>query len=174
MAKATKSRRKPKYEWARPGLFPVAPEVAKREFDRLEEIHGKVYDAEVIVEAARSRRNPLHPAFEWDDAKAADEHRKTTARTMQRSLMVQRPDNGGYQPPIPYRMHIQTTEVQGYARTEVVLSDADMREAALALARTRLDSFRACYRHLTELARIMKEIDKFFPTTTISLNLPLS
>lgn len=45
----------------------------------LEDRHGRV-TPENLVAAARNPRHPLHSDFEWDDKKAAHQHRVSTAR----------------------------------------------------------------------------------------------
>lgn len=41
-----------------------------------------------VVEDARGVKSPLHPLFEWDDEKAAHEHRLDQARALIREVMV--------------------------------------------------------------------------------------
>ena len=59
----------------------------------LEAIHnekGKLTPGEV-VKRARRKSSPLHGCFEWDNNKAAEEHRKQQARTLIRSVRIIRP-----------------------------------------------------------------------------------
>lgn len=47
-----------------------------------------VLEAEDVVESARSADSPLHRFFEWDDAKAAHQHRLSQARRLIRMVTV--------------------------------------------------------------------------------------
>lgn len=50
--------------------------------------------ADLVVEEARPKQSPLHPYFEWDDRRAAEQHRLEQARLMIRRVkfVVQSPD----------------------------------------------------------------------------------
>lgn len=50
--------------------------------------HGDVLKPEDIVLEATDPMHPLHDRFEWDDAKAAHEHRIEQARALIRSVRV--------------------------------------------------------------------------------------
>lgn len=65
--------------------------------------------AELVVDEARDPSSPLHARFEWDDQKAAHEHRLAQARQIIRIVadvvadskvraFVHVPSSGGYQP----------------------------------------------------------------------------
>jgi len=64
---------------------------AQEAADCLEELRkdneGKL-ETEAIIDAARPKKHALHRHFQWDDAVAAEEHRKTTARSLVRSIVV--------------------------------------------------------------------------------------
>jgi len=57
------------------------------ELSRLYEKHGKL-TAQIVVEAARSKKSPIHDEFEWDDSKAAIRYRLYQARTLIRKVHV--------------------------------------------------------------------------------------
>ena len=65
----------------------VPAEVAGSELDRINEKRNGLRPVEV-VEEARPKRAPLHPAFEWDDKSAAQEHRLWQARNLIRAVHV--------------------------------------------------------------------------------------
>jgi hypothetical protein len=58
--------------------------------DALEEIHGRcgALTAAVVVDESRPDDAPLHPEFEWDDFKAAEQWRRKQASTVIRSVVV--------------------------------------------------------------------------------------
>ena len=54
----------------------------------LEDENGRL-TPEAVLTAARDPNSPLHDRFEWDDGKAAAEHRLHQARTLIRSVKVE-------------------------------------------------------------------------------------
>jgi hypothetical protein len=71
----------------------IAADIAAEEFARISDGEGGLTPA-AIVEAARPKDAPLHPAFEWNNAKAAELYRRNQASTMVRALVVLRGDEG--------------------------------------------------------------------------------
>jgi hypothetical protein len=68
--------------------FPIDVQKAGEELDRLKGHNSGDLTPDVVVEAAKSPKNPLHGAFEWDDSKAAHQHRLATAGLLIRSIVV--------------------------------------------------------------------------------------
>lgn len=66
-----------------------------RKFSVPAQVFGEFYYSlknrtpESLVRAAKNARSPVHKLFEWDDAKAAQEHRLIQARVMVNSLQVE-------------------------------------------------------------------------------------
>lgn len=152
------------FKW-RNGYHPkVDAEVAGDELERLREKHGGYLEATDVVEAARSKRHKLHGAFEWDDALAATEHRKSQARTMMAALLEVRVEAD--QEEKPHRMYefirySEGDETAGaYRRTVEVLSDPEGREQLLTRARREAASWRRRYDDLEELAGIVAAMDE--------------
>lgn len=75
------------YKWGEGFRTSVKPDIAAQEIKRIEQERGPVTPA-VLIEGARSDKSPLHKMFEWDDKKAAHEHRLYTARKIIMSLRV--------------------------------------------------------------------------------------
>lgn len=55
----------------------------------LADAHDQRLTPDIVVESARNPESPLHARFEWDDTKAADEHRRAQARMLIRSIKVE-------------------------------------------------------------------------------------
>src|SRR4051812_6293981 len=51
--------------------------------------NGGLLQPEEVVESARDRGSPLHAVFEWNNAKAAHEHRLSTARSLIRMVRIE-------------------------------------------------------------------------------------
>ena len=101
-----------------------ASEVAE-ELDRISELGPLTPQA--VVESARDEQALLHPAFEWDDATAAHEHRLGQARTLLRGVCIVQGDSE----PIPMHFHIRTEEGPRYERFNKIANNPDLYALAL-------------------------------------------
>ena len=63
----------------------VEAEVVAEELERIYAAHGKI-TPRILVDEARS--GPLHPAFTWDQARAADLRRLDEARSLIKSVHI--------------------------------------------------------------------------------------
>lgn len=75
----------------------VNPELVAKELEKLCTEEEKL-DPVSVVEAARSKKSPLHGAFCWDDTEAANLHRIWQARQLIRSISVVREDTKEKEP----------------------------------------------------------------------------
>lgn len=76
------------YYWVVPLIEKrVAAEAAGAVFEEIEHKYGAL-TPELVLKHARSRKSPIHPAFEWDDGVAAELYRRTQASWMIRNLRV--------------------------------------------------------------------------------------
>lgn len=99
----------------------------------------------VVDEAARPD-NPLHTAFEWDDTRAAHEHRLATARTLIRCVEVVRPN----QPSVPAFFHVTVDKEPRYEALEVVCASPDLYEQAVQELRG----------HISRLSRSVRALEQ--------------
>ena len=131
----------------RPGYRANVPaQVAGEELDRIRSEHGGL-TAALVVDESRAEDAPLHPVFEWNDAEAAERHREHQARTMIRSLVVERPDSQ----PSPIYVHIKS--LGAYLPTDVVVTRLDLYEEAYRDAVARLASAALSLQTLEDRAR---------------------
>lgn len=80
-----------------------------------------------IVDEAKDDVSPLHPAFEWDDTVAADEHRLGQARSLVRAVyVIPEPE----QPPQPVYYRIVEDKEARYEKAEAVFKNVDLIECA--------------------------------------------
>lgn len=115
--------------------------------------------AGLVVDEARPDEHPLHPAFEWDDAVAAEEHRKDQARKLLHSLVVTVADSGRIES-APQRAFVHVSDGDSYYTTlAAVLDDREKYENVLASARREFEAFRAKYHTLVELRPIFDAAD---------------
>ena len=108
----------------------VKAEVAHEEFERIR--RGGPLTAKSVVDASRPSSAPLHPAFTWNNKEAGELYRLIEARTMIRSVMVVRADDG--EPERQY-VHVSESAEQGAGRYETVaavVASVDLYANALA------------------------------------------
>lgn len=146
---ARMSRRNRKYGF-RPGsrVSGIKPEVAARELERINHEQGAV-TPEAVVEEAAPADAPLHPAFEWDNGKAAQEYRLAQARTLIRAVVVEyeaKPSHAAY-------VHVVVDGEGQYKPAEVVVNDVDLYQSAVLQLREWLASARRSVSELETLAQ---------------------
>lgn len=146
------------YSWKYAQGIPA--DVAGKRFEELEQTHGAITPA-IIVEDARGEESPLHPAFEWDDAKAAEQYRLKQAGTMLRALVVTVEEA---EKPKPTRAYVNISEVsekQGrFIAVGRALSHEDTRQIVLMHALMELSQFRRKYADVEELADLFAAIER--------------
>jgi len=127
------------------------------EIQRIEAEHG-VASPDAIVEEAAPKGAVLHPEFEWADGAAAHSWRKQQARRLVTDLVIVDVDSGKEHGPAFVSVQI-SEDNRGYASTLTVLSSEELRTNLLREARTALAGWRARYRQLRELAKVVDVID---------------
>ena len=137
----------------------VSAQIVGTELERIQEEFGRV-DATTILAESERPDAPLHPAFEWDDSKAAHEFRLTQARHVANSIVVV-----GIFPDEPERavrafVNVRDdTNENAYVSVQVALSTPAMRKQMLARALAEAESWRQTYRDYHELAGVFEAID---------------
>lgn len=125
----------------------VKPHDAVHELERIRKEDGLT--GEAVVAAAAPPTNPLHPYFEWDDARAAHRFRIRQAQGLIRAVSVIKGDEP------PRRIYVNVTDAAGvrrYERMEKVAKRPEAKNNALVhlrrqvrSAQTSLDEFyRVC------------------------------
>ena len=157
-------------KWKDGSHHKVDAEVAYKEIEAVREKNGGSIPAEAVVEAAKRKRNPLHPEFEWNDSAAGHQFRLTQARKIIHSLVVVRDEIKSERPQRVYEVvklpQEQTDDGKParakhvYKSLEDVMADPDMRSEILGRALRDLIAIRNRYRDLQELAVVMRAIDE--------------
>lgn len=142
------------YAWTPRAHVGVPADVAGRELSRM--ARGGEITARAVLNAARPEDSPLHPAFEWDDAVAAELHREDQARLMLRSIRIVR---DAEQEPERVFWHVATEDVDSYVTTARVMSEPDLRDALMEECVKTLIAARRRYSELKELAPVWEAID---------------
>lgn len=142
------------YQWRDSFLsfYKIDPNVAGAALSDLESSEGQL-TAQGVVEAARPTTSPLHPAFEWDDAKAAESYRLVQARSMIKSIeIVVQSSQDTATPKTVYFNVPQSGETEGgYKSREVLASNVEEWELALNAAKVQLAGCLKSLRAIEEL-----------------------
>lgn len=125
------------------------------------EAKGKL-TPEAVVADARAKRSALHPFFEWDDAKAAEQHRLAQAGHLIRcvTVVVEQADS---QQQTTVRAFVPITGENNnrqYVDTVRALSDTELRKQVLQQAYAELGAVARKYRELKELSEVVHAIDR--------------
>jgi hypothetical protein len=108
-----------------------------------------------VVDSARSAKSPLHRYFEWDDKKAAEEHRKGQARYLIACVVTVETDGDEI---TPVRSFVSINN--SYEPVEVVMSDAVMRQQALLDVKDAINSLKSKLAAFEEFADVLSALDR--------------
>lgn len=135
-----------------------------RVIDGLSSANGAV-TAETVVSEARRPTSPIHRYFEWDDDKAAMQHRLVQARHLLRSVRIVVRKVGSDEPITIRRAFVRVENDDGTVFLPAVkaLSNAKYRAQILARALGELKDWQDRYRDLKELAGLFEAIDEALP-----------
>lgn len=130
-----------------------------RELRIISDQNGGLLNPVLVVERARHPESPLHSQFEWDDSKAAAEHRLEQARRLIRVCVTV--ISGSSEPErIWVSLESDRHSEGGYRPLVQILSNKEMREELLIQAKADCDYFVRKYNRLKELSKIIMEMKK--------------
>ncbi len=98
---------------------------AAQELERIR--NEKMLTPANVVEESRAEDAPLHECFEWDDSKAANQHREAQARHLIRAIFVVHENQTA---PIYYNVEVGESG-RRYEHIEVVMQTPDLFHNAL-------------------------------------------
>lgn len=113
-----------------------------------------------VVDDARHNNSPLHSFFEWNDSKAAEQHRLSQARGLIRSVVAiyTEPDKPARR--VNAFVHVSEGETSHYRATHHAMSQKDTREAVLRQAFRELRAWQRRYQDLDEFAALFEEVER--------------
>jgi len=155
-----------KASWKKGYHSKIKAEIAFTELEKIKTANGGMLTAGIVLAKAKAKTNKLHKVFEWDDSKAADEHRMLQARKLMQSIEVVYPESPKQ---TPHRHYMVVTEPgkndqpqrKVYRTTEEILKDPVARDELLGNAIREAISFRQKYAELSELAGVFHALDDF-------------
>ena len=151
------------YRWKQgaEGRIPVDAQTAGERLEFIRATKGGLLTAEDVVEDARPDGSPLHPAFEWDGAKAAEAWRIHQARDLIRSVIITlAPDESERPREVRAFVVVKQEQRQAYTATVVALADDAMRQQVVARALAEAQQWKRRYQELQELAEVFEAIDR--------------
>jgi hypothetical protein len=113
-----------------------------------------------VVKDGRDEKSPLHPFFEWDDGKAADQHRLDQARGLIRAVVAVYVDGKNPARRMSAFVHIPEGDASHYRDTVHALSQKRTRDIILQQAWREFQAWRRRYEELDELASLFDVADK--------------
>lgn len=147
------------YKWkAYASVLGLSAQAAGEEIERIRKAcKGNMVDADVLKEA-RKAASPLHAAFEWDDKKAAHQHRLNQAGDLIRSIVVVNTDNP-QSTPIRAFVNVGVDDNRGYTNVTVAMADTVMRSQVISRAWKELEEWRKRYEGLVEFSHVFEVVD---------------
>jgi len=127
----------------------------KEELEQIRTANDGMLRAADVVEFAKDPETALHERFEWDDSRAAYQHRLWQARELIRVVVHTHPAKEA-----PTRIYVSLADDRGndgggYRTLDDVMQCKTMRGALLKEARADMLRFEAKYRQLSELASVI-------------------
>lgn len=153
-----------RYEWAEgtrvKGADDADPNIVGKHLDLLRKhSHGELTPEDVVKDARRNN-SPLHRFFEWNDTKAAEQHRLAQARGLIRAVVAiyVAPDKPARK--MRAFVHINEPGAQHYRATDHAMSQTRTREIVVRQAWREFQAWRRRYEEIDEFARLFEEADK--------------
>lgn len=149
-----------RYLW-KPGTKGISldPQTVGETLEAVRMSNGGVLEPEAVVEASRPATAPLHPYFEWDDAKAAEKYRKDQAGHLIRCITVEIPTGAGREP-MQTRAFVSVEDGgRHYTSTVVAMGNPALRQQVVQAAMRELKVWRERYKDYQELARVFEAVD---------------
>lgn len=153
------------YTWKPRTSFAIDVQKAGEELDRLKGHNSGELTPEAVVDAARNPKNPLHSAFEWDDAKAAQEHRLQTAGLLIRSIVVT--VTASDQSPTQVNLKVTATPGSGGTSTARIIPPEELHRAKVEKGWREIDAWRTTYGELPEFIGISMALSGFLSTRAV-------
>ena len=160
------------YAWKPGHKFHTSADVVGKRLEMLRRKHKvQVLQTRAVVDDAESPSSPLHPEFEWDDARCGQLYREGQARQLIRCLtIIVEPEEetraaptiigGTPEPPItrlPAYVHVRSSDGQGYTTLETAMNDPTMLKSVqeqfwrdLQALRSRYVTFAAEYQQVAQ------------------------
>lgn len=122
----------------------------------IRENNGRLAPIDVVNEA-RAKESLLHQYFEWDNSKAAEQHRLAQARHLVAAVVIVETEEHGEISPI--RAFAKLYGDEGYQTIQMVLTNPDMRRRALLEIRRGIKTLKDKMENFEEFADLIGALD---------------
>ena len=153
------------YRWKDGARVPAGsdPQIIGDEIERLRTRSGGLLTAKHILKAAKAKRSPLHPHFEWDDTAAAEKYRQAQASYLLRVVVVAAAEDE--EPFKPVRAFVTVgdddeAQPRTFTHIRAAMRDDGLREQVLARARKEVRAWRQRYDGFREFSELFAVIDE--------------
>ena len=121
--------------------------------EEMRQKNGGFIGAGNVIADAKKKRSPLHGYFEWDDSKAAGEHRLAQARELIGAIVFERED-------VTVRgfVNVKIENESTYTSIDLALSDCELRAQVIERARREMVSWHQRYKDLKEFKPVHEAI----------------
>ena len=121
---------------------------------------GEEATPQQILDKGRDKNTELHKCFEWDDDVAAEKYRLHQARTIVKTLVLERSEEQkeNNAPEIRAFRKTDLSPVSGYKPIVKIITNNDEYQKMLKLAYSELHAIKLKYQHLEELDYILSLI----------------
>jgi hypothetical protein len=152
----------PAYAFRSSFFVDAHPQRVGERLEQLRQTGDGVLDAVDVVVDARAASSPLHHCFEWDDKRAAHEHRVETARQLIKAIVVTVPDGDGVVPAFTVAATSDDKRPKFVRKDKapVFTMPAKTRQDRIHEAYAELRRFRSRFAELDELGPLMRAIDE--------------
>jgi hypothetical protein len=137
----------------------------KDELLQLREKDGLIRPSKAVSWARNHPESELHKRIEWDDRKAAHEHRLEQVRKLIRVFVIY--DDKPERATISLSSD-RSSKDGGYRDADVVLNTRQFRDIAIRDALTDVKRWRERHRALTELSPIFRAVDLFLAAESLA------
>jgi hypothetical protein len=149
------------YKWRAHAGVSIPAQVAGEELERIRVANNGRLTQDDVVSSAKPKASPLHTAFEWDDKKAAHQHRLSQAGYIIRKLdVVAIADDIAKSAPIRAFVSVIRDDDKSYTSIAHAMSDDELREQVIARARKELEDWQERYSDLVEFANVFSAIEQ--------------
>lgn len=150
------------YQWRPRMKFNIDPQLAGTELEKIRGHNSGDLSPEAVLKAAEQETSPLHPLFDWDNDRAAHQHRLGTANLLIRSIVVT-VTSAGPQTPQPINVSVTASTAAGGTASARVVSETELHQAKVQRGWEELDKWTKIYAGLPEFAQIGMVLSAFLP-----------
>lgn len=138
---------------------PVPAQIAGEEMEKIIQRDGQVTPESLLAES-RDEGAPLHPCFEWDDAKAAESYRIVQARALIRNItvIVDTPQKQGET--VRAFVNISREQKGAFVSIQSAIANNEQWERVMELAIMELQAFQKKYSVYAQMTDIVNDIEE--------------